>query len=95
MESIDKRSNFDQKGYRVPKIAEAFICIAAEYFRSKKRLFNDETYTFIRCEGNGLEFSVGGFAHDGLAIHTAGRRDCPYSADDDNGITALREFRSH
>ena len=90
VESLNKNG---QTGYRVPKTAEAIICIAAQYLRSKeskKRLFSDEPWTFTRCQENvqGLQTMVGGFAPSGLSVWFT-RNDDRYGA---IGVAGLREF---
>ena len=85
LENLNKNG---QTGYRVPKIAEAIICIAAEYLRSKKRLFSDEPLTYTRFEDRvrGYQVIVGGFTPSGLRV------DLILNNDEQFGIAALREF---
>ena len=84
VESLNKNG---QTGYRVPKTAEAIICIAAEYLRSKKRLFSDEPTTYTRCQENvqGYQVVVGGFDPSGLFVCNS--TDCVSI-----GVAGLREF---
>ena len=72
VESLNKNG---QTGYRVLKIAEAIVCIVAEYLRSKestKRLFSNDPFTYTRCQENveGYQVGVGGFARCGLLVRT-------------------------
>jgi hypothetical protein len=74
--------------YQVPTILEAATCILAEYSRSKKRLFSDSPWTFIRCQENiqGYQVIVGGFAPAGLLV--------PYNCYhyENLSVAALRKF---
>ena len=85
VESLNKNG---QTGYRVPKMAEAIVCIAAEYLRSKKRLFSNDPSTYTRCQENvqGFQIIVGYFKEYGLDV------DKNHDDDDDIGVAALREF---
>ena len=90
VESLNKNG---QTGYRVPKIAEAIICINAQYLRSKeskKRLFSTEPWTYTRCQENvqGFQTIVGRFAPSGLYVYVTRN----YSDGDDIGVAGLREF---
>ena len=77
-------------GFRVPKIGEAIVCISAEYFRTRKLLFEFGTYT--RCEEttqsvNKLWQSIVGYFQDtGLSL-SLNLTDC-----DIVGIAALHRF---
>lgn len=77
-------------GFHVPKIGEAIVCICAEYFRTKKRLFEVGTYT--RCEETTKSVNevwqsiVGCFDDTGLSI-SLNICDC-----DIVGIAALKRF---
>lgn len=79
-----------KKDFHVPKIGEAIVCICAEYFRTKKRLFEFGTYT--RCEEttesiNKVWQSIVGFFDDnGIAI-SLNLTDC-----DIVGVAALHRF---
>ncbi len=66
--SLNKKNG--QTGYRVSKTVEAIVLLAAEYLRSKKCLFSDETLTYTRCQENvqGYQVVVGGFALSGLRV---------------------------
>lgn len=60
VENLNKNG---QTGYRIPKTAEAIICIAAEYLRSKKLLFGRETYTHCQeMDGYGYQVTLGNFS---------------------------------
>jgi len=92
-EQKNRVENFEingQKGYRIPKIAEAIVCIATEYFRTKKRLFPFGTFT--RCEEsvesvNDMWQSIVGYFDDyGFSI-SLNICDC-----DIVGIAALQRF---
>jgi len=88
VESLNKNG---QTGCRVPKTAEAIICIAAQYLRSKeskKRLFSDEPETYTRCQENvqGFQTIVGAFAPFDLLVAL---NDYDH---DHIGVAGLREF---
>lgn len=76
-------------GYKVPDTLEAATCILAQYFfDSKTRLFNNEPWTYTRCEEKiqGYQTVVGAFAPAGLDV-------CSSDFDYDHiGIAALRKF---
>lgn len=75
--------------YEIPTTLEAVACIFAEYFRSKKCLFNDDPATYTCCQENiqGDQAVVGRFIRRaGLGVV----RNC--FGDEDIGVAALRRF---
>lgn len=56
--------------YKDPTTLDALICILAEYFRTKKRLFNGGLLTYTRCQENiqGFQVDAGGFDQAGLRV---------------------------
>lgn len=39
-----------ESGWRVPRVIETLVCLFAEYLRSGKRLYDNKSTTFIRCQ---------------------------------------------
>lgn len=74
--------------YEIPTTPQTIACILAEYSRSQTRLFNDDPWTYTRCQEKvqGYHVLVGGFALAGLCVFNN------YYAYDDIGVAALRKF---
>ena len=85
LENLNKNGQTD---YRVPKIAEVIICIAAKYLRSKTRLFSEDPLTYTRCQERvrGFQAVVGSFIESGFRV------DLHFSNEDHFGLAALREL---
>lgn len=56
--------------YEVPKTLEAVVCISANYFKSDKRLYSDNPWTYTRCQEQalGCQVVVGAFSADGFKV---------------------------
>lgn len=74
--------------YEVPTTLDAATCILAEYFRSKRRLFNNipGTFTCTRGQKNAVH-PIGCFGKDGLII-LSNNPNCGY------GVAALRKINA-
>ena len=66
--------------YEVPKTLEAVVCISTNYFKSDKRLYSDNPWTFTRYQeqAQGSQVIVGGFDAAGFEVSSY------YSYDNDN-----------
>jgi hypothetical protein len=79
-----------QKGtqYEVPNTLDAAICIFMHYVSSGERLFNQQPWTYTRCQENvqGYQIIVGGFSSDGLRVSYGN------TSLSSVGVAALRKF---
>jgi len=75
-------------GYEIPDTLAAAICILAQYFDSKMRLFSDNPGTFIRCKDKvkDVQTAVGGFLSAGLNVRNS------YFDNNYIGVAVLRKF---
>ena len=78
-------------GFEVPETLEATVCILAQYFKSRKRLFSDDANpTWIRCRENVEDIQVTvRFCKPGLNIRSIFSKD---QADESFCVAALQKL---